>query len=192
MIQYSSLNDAWGNSNKEIYKKNDNKVTSQSTPILQNEPTDISCNLTQTNIVLNTEKLTNSCKDDHVNINHINSCKQCQDKLKQVFWNNNIPNNNIPNNYSPNNNIPNNYIPNNYSPNNTSPNNNIPNNYIQINRNILKIIFILLIFIIFVLFISICKSIGKGEKTIPNANNKYYNDLYFDSYLRQMLYNRNL
>ena len=182
MIQYSSLNDAWGNSNKEIYKKNDNKVTSQSTPILQNEPTDISCNLTQTNIVLNTEKLTNSCKDDHVNINHINSCKQCQDKLKQVFWNNTSPNNTSPNNNIPNNTSPNNNIPNNY----------ITNNYIQINRNILKIIFILLIFIIFVLFISICKSIGKGGKTIPNANNKYYNDLYFDSYLRQMLYNRNL
>ena len=185
MIQYSSLNDAWGNSNKEIYKKIINKdinnidslVSTSTSPtnmikqdkeiviqedkphIIQEDKANLIQHIISSDIKI--EKMLDSCKTDEI----VNSC-----------------------------NINNNYIQNHITtckPCRDKLKLLFKNDNIKINKNILQIIFVLLIFIILLILISLCKKIFNNTDTIK-YNNKYYNDFFFESYLRHMLNNKNL
>jgi len=162
MIQYSSINDAWGHSNKEIYKKNINNnisdtenidyttVVKEPIKIEQKEPIKIEQN----------EEMTNTCdKFSNEMIIHIRSCEKCRNKFKS-FENDNVKLN-------------------------------LNGIEININRNILKIIFLILIFIILLIIISLFKNNNnnKYNKYYSSKDSLMHNDMYLEPYLRQMLYN---
>ena len=204
MIQYSSLNDAWGNSNKEIYKKiinndilNTENIDSITTPSIDDSKTPPST------LVTNSE----NNKEENM-------------KTEPSIYNLNQPRNNVFSIVKKNGNVINNEQMTNTDKKSLHDrnhciesndmihhltvckecrdklklllenDNNIKINLngikLNINRNILKIIFVLLIFLILLILISMCK------KQYNSTNNKYYsvNDMYLEPYLRQMLYNK--
>ena len=193
MIQYSSLNDAWGNSNKEIYKK-----------IINNDIPDAE----------NTNSITTPRIDDSNTPSATNSVNNTE--AEPSIYNLNQPRNNVFSIVKKNGNVINNEELTNTSNDKKhcmetndmihhltvckecrdklklllENDNNIKINLngikLNVNRNILKIIFVLLIFLILLIIISMC------NKKLNNNTNKYYsvNDLYLEPYLRQMLYNK--
>jgi cellulose synthase/poly-beta-1,6-N-acetylglucosamine synthase-like glycosyltransferase len=178
MIQYSSINDAWGHSNKEIYKKNINNNISdtenidyttvvkepikieQKEPIKIEQKEPIKIEQKEPIKIEQNEEMTNTCdKFSNEMIIHIRSCEKCRNKFKS-FENDNVKLN-------------------------------LNGIEININRNILKIIFLILIFIILLIIISLFKNNNnnKYNKYYSSKDSLMHNDMYLEPYLRQMLYN---
>ena len=200
MIQYSSLNDAWGNSNKEIYKKIINTEISDKTEssnsisptILPTESSIYNLNQKKNNTFTivkkqNVEEFANM--DTQIEYTDedemeepidilLNTNSQESNEIVEIHECNAI-----------------NHIMiceecrhklRNILDNDNKININLNGRKININKNILKIIFILLILLILLILISMCKTNNN------TAKNKYYNELYMDPYLRQLLYNRRI
>ncbi len=148
MINYSSINDAWGK--KEIYKK---KQELNNSELNNSQNNNIQNNNTQNNNTQNNNIQNNNTQDNMKNnivlehptiekfqscnvIEHIANCNECRNKLKYLFTQNNE------------------MIT-------------LPGCNIKISKDTLKILFILIIFCIILLFISII-----NDKQVP-ALNKY-------------------
>lgn len=76
MINYSSINDAWGNKEKEIYKKNE----SQNIETLNNQPQ--RCE----NKKIENFEVTTQPKPCAL-MNHIKECSECRMKMAEMFTN---------------------------------------------------------------------------------------------------------